>query len=90
MDNTPGGKQPLLTWSNVALALSFVVFDAVLSSIYRLGISSSLISAALRCIIQLSVMALVLESIFKTQNPYGIAGLARGSNFKKRVLRDED
>jgi len=58
------------------LALSFVVFDAVLSSIYRLGISTSLISAALRCIIQLSVMALVLESIFKTRNPYGIAGLA--------------
>lgn len=79
MDNIPdrSGKQPLLTWSNVALALSFVVFDAVLSSVYRLGISSSLISAALRCIIQLSVMALVLEGIFKTENPFGIAGLAR-------------
>jgi len=76
MDNTPGTEQPLLTWSNVALALSFVVFDAVLSSVYRLGISNSLISAALRCIIQLSVMALLLESIFKTQNPYGIFGLA--------------
>ncbi|KAF9648719.1 UPF0014-domain-containing protein [Thelephora ganbajun] len=76
MDNTPGGEQPLLTWSNVALALSFVAFDAVLSSAYRLGISSSLISAALRCIIQLSVMALVLEKIFKTQDPLGVAGLA--------------
>ena len=83
MDNTPGGKQPLLTWSNVALALSFVAFDAILSSVYRLGISSSLIPAALRCIAQLSVMALLLESIFKTQNPYGIAGLARESCSKQ-------
>lgn len=83
MDNTPGTEQPLLTWPNVALALSFVAFDAVLSSIYRLGISSSLLSAALRCIIQLSVMALLLESIFKTQNPYGIAGLARKSYLKQ-------
>ena len=81
MDNIPGrsGEQPLLTWFNVALALSFVAFDAVLSSVYRLGISSSLVSAALRCVIQLSVMALVLESIFKTQNPFGVAGLARES-----------
>ena len=86
MDGVPDRSrdQPLLTWSNVALALSFVVFDAVLSSIYRLGISSSLISAAFRCIVQLSVMALVLESIFKTQNPYGIAGLARKS-YPKQV-----
>lgn len=83
MDNAPRGEQPLLTWPNVALALSFVAFDAVLSSIYRLGISSSLISAALRCIIQLSVMALLLESIFKTQNPYGIGGLACESYSKQ-------
>lgn len=76
MDNTPGGNQPLLTWSNVVLAFSFVVFDAILSSVYRLGISNSLISAAFRCVIQLSAMALVLESIFKTKNPYGIVGLA--------------
>jgi len=78
MDDIPdrGGERPLLTWSNVALALSFVAFDAVLSSVYRLGISSSLVSAALRCVIQLSVMALVLESIFRTQNPFGIVGLA--------------
>jgi len=84
MDDVPGGERPLLAWYNVALALSFVAFDAVLSSVYRLGISESLISAALRCIIQLSVMALVLESIFKTQNPFGIAGLARKS-YSRRV-----
>ena len=82
MDNTPNGEQTLLTWSNVALALSFVAFDAVLSSVYRLGISSSLISAAVRCVIQLSVMALVLESIFKTKSPYAIAGLVRESHSK--------
>ena len=83
MDNAAGGSQPLLAWSNVALALSFVAFDAVLSSIYRLGISSSLISSALRCITQLSVMALVLESIFKAKNPYGVAGITRESYSQK-------
>ena len=77
MDNIPKRDSPPLTWANVALALSFVAFDAILSSVYRLGISSSLVSAALRCVIQLSVMALVLESIFNTKNPYGIGGLAR-------------
>lgn len=85
MDDIPGrdGDQPLLTWANVALALSFVAFDAALSSVYRLGISGSLISAALRCIVQLSLMALVLESIFKTQNPFGVVGLARESEPKR-------
>jgi hypothetical protein len=90
MDNVPSGEQPLLTWSNVALALSFVAFDAILSSVYRLGISSSLISAAFRCIIQLSVMALVLESIFKTKNPWGIVGLARKSHPKPSPMRGVD
>lgn len=66
----------ILNWSNVALALSFVLFDAVVSSFYRLGISSSLITAALRCIIQLTVMGLVLEKIFETRSPWGVAGLA--------------
>ena len=80
MDDIPDrGDQPLLTWSNVALALSFVAFDAVLSSVYHLGIAGALVPAALRCVIQLSVMALVLESIFKTHNPFGIVGLARES-----------
>jgi ABC-type iron transport system FetAB permease component len=80
MDGVPSGEQSLLTWSNVALAFSFVAFDAVLSSVYRLGISSSLITAAVRCVIQLSIMALVLESIFKAKSPYGVAGLARESH----------
>lgn len=79
MDDVPRGEKSLLTWSNVALAFSFVVFDAILSSVYRLGVSSSLVSAAFRCAIQLSVMALVLESIFEAKNPYGVAGLARES-----------
>lgn len=79
MDDVPRGERPLLTWYNVALALSFVAFDAILSSVYRLGISGSLIPAALRCVIQLSVMALVLESIFETKSPYGVVGLARES-----------
>jgi len=69
-------SRTVLSWSNVALALSFVLFDAAVSAFYRLGISSSLITAALRCIVQLSIMGLVLQNIFETKSPWGVAGLA--------------
>jgi len=65
-----------LGWSNVFLALSFVLFDTVLSSLYRLGISRSMITAAFRCVVQLTIMGLVLQNIFETKSPWGVAGLA--------------
>jgi ABC-type iron transport system FetAB permease component len=74
MDNPPTGA--ILTWSNIGLALSFVLFDAALSAVYRLGLTASLLTAAFRCIIQLTVMGLVLGNIFKTQNEWAVAGLA--------------
>ncbi|EPQ52485.1 UPF0014-domain-containing protein [Gloeophyllum trabeum ATCC 11539] len=65
-----------LTFQNVGLAFSFIVFDALVSHLLRLGVGTSLVTAATRCIIQLSVMALVLAQIFETGNPWGIAGIA--------------
>lgn len=73
-------SRTVLSWSNVALALSFVLFDTAVSAFYRLGISSSLLTAALRCIVQLSIMGLVLQNIFETKSPWGVAGLARAYN----------
>jgi hypothetical protein len=73
-NNTSQSSQ--LTPLNVALALTFIAFDSVLSITLGLGIASSLIVAASRCILQLSVMALVLGKVFATGNVYGVFGIA--------------
>ncbi|KDQ52681.1 hypothetical protein JAAARDRAFT_162520 [Jaapia argillacea MUCL 33604] len=65
-----------LKWSNVGLAFSFILFDAVVSHIYGLGIGSSLVTAGTRCVLQLSVMALLLQKIFETNHPWAVAGIA--------------
>lgn len=44
---------------NVALGFSFICFDAVLSLTLGLGVGTSLVVSAVRCVLQLSVMSLV-------------------------------
>jgi len=46
---------------NVLLAFSFIIFDSVLSLVFGLGIGTSLVVAAVRCVVQLSVMSLILD-----------------------------
>lgn len=65
-----------LTWTNVALGLLFIVFDAVLSGILGLGIGTQLVVAALRCIVQLSIMGLVLGKVFESNNIWAVFGIA--------------
>ncbi|WVR04324.1 hypothetical protein IAU60_001324 [Kwoniella sp. DSM 27419] len=67
---------PTLSWTNVLIGLLFIVFDAVLSLILGLGIGGSLMVAAGRCILQLSVMALILDKVFASQNIWGVFGIA--------------
>ncbi|TDL25523.1 UPF0014-domain-containing protein [Rickenella mellea] len=74
--DSPSGGSTHLTWTNVALGFSFIVFDSAVSHLFRLGVGSSLITAGVRCVVQLAVMALVLQKIFEAQNPWGVAGLA--------------
>lgn len=76
MDTDPGQSTTQLTWENVGLAFSFIVFDAVVSKTFGLGVGASLVTAAVRCIIQLSLVALVLQKVFETNNPWGVAGIA--------------
>jgi ABC-type iron transport system FetAB permease component len=71
-----GSEGSHLTWLNVAIGLLFIVFDAVLSGILGLGIGTSLIVAALRCIVQLSIMSLVLGKVFDSHNIFAVAGIA--------------
>ncbi|EIW68639.1 hypothetical protein TREMEDRAFT_31647 [Tremella mesenterica DSM 1558] len=65
-----------LTWTNVFLGLLFVIFDSVLSLLLGLGIGGSLLVASVRCIIQLSIMALVLDKVFMSNNIWGVFGIA--------------
>ncbi|KZV62392.1 UPF0014-domain-containing protein [Peniophora sp. CONT] len=70
------GGSPDLQWQNVALALSFVAFNAALSYGLQLGVGSSLITAAARCVIQLTLVSYILERIFNTNHPAAVAGIA--------------
>ena len=76
MDSPTSGDRTHLGPFNIALGLSFILFDALLSHFLKLGIGSSLVTSSVRCVVQLSVMALVLQKIFEAKNPWGVAGLA--------------
>lgn len=78
MDAPAGGHDgtPDLHWQNVALAASFIVFNAALSYGFQLGVGSSLVTAAVRCVIQLTLVSYILESIFDTNHPAAVAGIA--------------
>lgn len=76
MDTDPGSSTTHLTWANVGLAFSFILFDAVVSMFFGLGVGSSLVTAAVRCVVQLSIVALVLQKVFETNNPWAVAAIA--------------
>jgi len=70
-------SSPHLTWLNVAIGLCFILFDAVLSLVLGLGIGGSLVVAAIRCVVQLSIMGLLLDKVFASDNVWGVVGIAR-------------
>ncbi|KAH7884299.1 UPF0014-domain-containing protein [Phlebopus sp. FC_14] len=80
MDATTGDSTHL-TWANVGLGFSFILLNALLSTSLNLGIGSSLVSAALRCIVQLAIVGLLLQKVFETHNPWAVAGIAFLLNF---------
>jgi ABC-type iron transport system FetAB permease component len=65
-----------LQWVNVAIALSFILFDIGVSTVFRLGLSTSLFIAAVRCTGQLAVVATLLQKVFETENPWLVALIA--------------
>ncbi|KAH9846642.1 UPF0014-domain-containing protein [Lenzites betulinus] len=81
MDSGPGSSTSQLSWGNVGLAFSFILLDGFISTTFGLGVGSSLITAAVRCIVQLSVVALILQKVFETNNPWAVAGMACLLNF---------
>jgi ABC-type iron transport system FetAB permease component len=62
-----------LTWINVGIAMTFILFDIGVSSVFRLGIGISVLISALRCMGQLALVATILHKVFETKNPWLVA-----------------
>jgi ABC-type iron transport system FetAB permease component len=75
MDSAPTDSTHL-DWGNVGLGFSFILFNALISTSLQLGVGSSLLSAAIRCVVQLGLVALVLQKVFETNNPWAVGGIA--------------
>ncbi|KAF9463943.1 UPF0014-domain-containing protein [Collybia nuda] len=72
----PGRSNVVLEWSNVGLAFLFVSFNILLSNTFGLGLGRLVLVSALRCALQLAVVAVLLHRIFATDNPWVVAGIA--------------
>lgn len=84
-------KPAHLTWTNIGVGLLFLLLDAFLSWYFALGLSTSLLVAAARCVVQLTVMVhsqrfvytigfiffkgFVLQRVFETDSPWAVAGI---------------
>lgn len=79
MDGGDTQPQPTthLTYANVGLAFSFILFDAILSFFFGLGVGTSLVTSAVRCVVQLAIVATLLQKVFETRNPWAVAAIAR-------------
>lgn len=76
MDSPPSNEDTQLTWLNVSLAFVFIVFNVLFSYIFDLGVGISLFVAAIRCVVQLAIVGTLLQSVFETDNPWAVAGIA--------------
>jgi len=59
-----------LQWYHVEIASAFIIINGVISMSFGLHLETSLFVSAVRCVVQLTLMGLVLEDVFKAQNPY--------------------
>ena len=65
----------LESWE-LALAGGLVVVLAACTLSARLGVARSLLTAAVRMVVQLSLVGLVLRELFKANNPWGVGLIA--------------
>ncbi|KAI8143854.1 UPF0014 family [Fennellomyces sp. T-0311] len=63
------------TWTNVAVAASFILVNVAISTWMGLKLEGPLIISSLRCVIQLTIMGLILQDVFAARNPYYVAFL---------------
>lgn len=76
MDPSPGNnKQLAVTWLNVAYAGGVLLLDVAICIHFKLGVARDLLVAAARCVIQLSLLGLVLDSVFSSQSPAAVVAV---------------
>ncbi|KAI8601562.1 UPF0014 family [Dissophora ornata] len=66
-----GGQKPMveLQWYHVAIASVLIIINGTLSIILGLGLEKRLFISAIRCVVQLTIMGLVLQNIFDAKSP---------------------
>ncbi|RIB25300.1 UPF0014 family [Gigaspora rosea] len=64
-----------LHWWNVGIASLFIVIGGLISLWLGLNLERSLIVSAIRCVIQLTIMGLVLEDVFRLRHPVVVFGM---------------
>ena len=74
-DELSARATPHISIANVGVGFSLLLLDICLSSYFQLGLSRDLLIAAARCVVQLSLLGVVLESVFSAQNPLAVVGL---------------
>ncbi|KAG0311617.1 hypothetical protein BGZ99_010057 [Dissophora globulifera] len=64
-------RQPMveLQWYHVAIASTLIITNGILSIALGLGLEKRLFISAIRCVVQLTIMGLVLQNIFDAKNP---------------------
>ena len=77
MDPLPNDPVADLGWSHVGFGLTFIAFNAVISQALHLRLGASLVVAALRCVVQLTLVATVLQKVFAAKSIWAVAGIAR-------------
>jgi ABC-type iron transport system FetAB permease component len=76
MDSFPKDPVADLDWSHVGFGLTFIVFNSVVSQVLQLHLGTSLVVASLRCVVQLTLVATILQQVFAAKNIWAIAGIA--------------
>jgi ABC-type iron transport system FetAB permease component len=76
MDSLPNHPVADLGWSHVGIGLTFIAFNSIISQALQLHIGASLVSAALRCVVQLTLVATILQRVFAAENFWAVVGIA--------------
>ena len=79
MDSSPPSSDVNLEWSNVGIGFAFIAVNAALSHVLQLRVGTTLVIASLRCVIQLTLMATILQQVFAARNIWAVGGIARAS-----------
>ncbi|ORX95154.1 UPF0014-domain-containing protein [Basidiobolus meristosporus CBS 931.73] len=75
METGPQPDEPL-AWSNVGIAATLLTINGFISLYMGLNLEWSLLISGTRALVQLTLMGMILEDVFKTQNPFFIFGMA--------------